>query len=103
MGDDLSTNYQLEPGDRLVVRARSDAKASAEPIDLPQRKMTGESFSRHPYFNRQPNPIDQPAEGEPKQENAGVESGTVRGLERRIDAIEHKLDLILEALQKPAG
>jgi hypothetical protein len=30
-----------------------------------------------------------------------VESGALRGLERRIDAMERKLDLILEALKTP--
>jgi len=102
MGDDLSTNYQLEPGDRLVVRPRSDLKSQAEPIDAPRQERNGEKREVDLYFNRQLKPVDQPAKVGPKQEKAGVESGTKRGLEDRIEAIEHKLDAILDALKKPA-
>ncbi len=99
MGDDLSTNYQLDPGDRIVVRPRADAKPAAEPVDSPRQKPLQARPYSDLYFNR--HSIDQPAEGEPKQMQTRVESGALRGLERRIDAMERKLDLILEALQKP--
>ncbi len=101
MGDDLSTNYQLEPGDRLVVRPLHDQKHAAESRDSAQEKPGQEVTREDIYFNRQPKPIKE-AEAASKRDRAGVEIGTMRGLEQRIEAMERKLDLILETLNKRA-
>jgi polysaccharide biosynthesis/export protein len=100
MGDDLSTNHQLEPGDRLVVRYRPDAKPATASPESARPKLFRESSRDDLYFNRQPMSVRPSAEGDSKQENATAESGTVRALERRIEAMEHKLDLILQVLKK---
>ncbi len=101
MGDDLSTNYQLEPGDRLVIPKLAKTEAVAtnpaperRPTEPPKRE------SRSPYFNRQP-----AEEAGPQHDNARYpavgrgDRDELRKLEQRLGEVERKLDMILEALK----
>jgi polysaccharide export outer membrane protein len=98
LGDDLSTNYQLLPGDKLVVRRRERAprdqeKAPARPT-APRPKPGGDSN----YF------VDtRPTEAALKQSAGASDTPAVQRLERRMSEIERKLDQILEALRGPRG
>ena len=103
MGDDLSTNYQLEPGDRLVVphlgKAESDGSNAASNVSRSKMlKRDGRSL----YFNRRSEEADrypravsrQPAIERDDQDDS-------RNLQRRLVEVERKLDKILEALKSP--
>ena len=98
LGDDLSTNYQLVPGDRLVVRRRAGESSAtdnatstrAEPI-APQRFRLDEDSDRQ-------NLNDEPS----RQLPAGSHIETIKQLdeiERKMDEIERKINLVLEALK----
>jgi polysaccharide biosynthesis/export protein len=103
LGDDVSTNYQLQPGDRLAVRRRGGAP---QPEQLPTttRPQSAPIVADGPilYFNRQPAPTVKPAAPDPKQQDGDGETSRLQRLERRISDIERKLDLILESLRGPA-
>ncbi len=99
IGDDLSTNYQLMPGDRLVVpRDATASPKSAEigsvPEDVKPSRKTGDSH----YFGRQgkpaPSRIDQA-----KKEMERFDHESLIHMSGRLKAVEEKLDLILEAVK----
>jgi RNA polymerase sigma factor (sigma-70 family) len=101
LGDDLSTNYQLQPGDRLVVPFRPGTKPATEPVaSSPRPTRVPPGTAGELYFNRQLGPVPKSADGESATPKTRGESMAIRALERRIEAMERKLDLILEAVQK---
>ena len=95
LGDDLSTNFQLLPGDRLVVRRLAGGLPSADdpepqpplPISRPQSGPEGSS-------GRQ-NPRDEA----PKPESSDDPVSSLRRLEKQMNAMKHKLDSILAAIK----
>jgi polysaccharide export outer membrane protein len=112
MGDDLSTNYQLLPGDRLVVPHRPSSEAepahvAAEHFQQRERKGPGPPL----YFDRPPPGSDEPADKLADFRDRHLERrAKVRDLpsprivplsrfEARLNAVEQKLDQILEALK----
>jgi protein involved in polysaccharide export with SLBB domain len=103
MGDDLSTNYQLEPGDRLVVPPLARPAPDASRTDFEQ---PATAAARRPGLPLQFNRHDtKPPTGrdQPPQATFGVaEQATLRRLEQRLGEVERKLDLILKALEPKA-
>jgi polysaccharide biosynthesis/export protein len=102
MGDDLSTNYQILPGDRLVIPRDPSAKPEATEhtaeraqhvVEQPRRPSL--SIDRHARDN------DTPAEKAPTGREKQVDNGaSLRRVEARLNKLEQKLDLILEALKQ---
>ena len=101
MGDDLSTNYQLLPGDRLVVPYNPNYIAA--PVDSgtelreqPVRQRSTPSL----YFDRMPDDSDTPKERPtPRRDHPVVNNAQLRRVEARLNAVERKLDQILEVLK----
>ena len=102
MGDDLSTNYQLMPGDRLVVPRNANSKpdmrrnrgrASASSV----RAAIGPvSLLRSSRRRDSDTPAEQPAT---RRDKPSTTISTLRRVEARLNDVEQKLDLILEALK----
>lgn len=97
-GGDPTTNYQLMPRDRLIVRAdrgagsdRSIRGAAA------QRGRPTESQSSRPYASTV---RAEPADDGGSEGGDGSEyRSALRDLDRRLGAVERKLDRIIEALE----
>ncbi len=110
LGDDLSTNYQLFAGDRLVVRRRgglprdtdepaSPAPGSPEPkASSPTQPISTARLRCRPPISGRPRP-------RPKQRvrMSRETLRTLQRLEKRMSEMERKLDLILQAVQRPPG
>jgi polysaccharide biosynthesis/export protein len=104
LGDDLSTNYQLKPGDRLVVPRNAKYKRDLTEAQ-PDPAKEGDSHQRVPslYFNRiqtSPGSPDDHLTKAPAR--ASGDRATLIRVEQRLNAVEHKLDEILEALRRRA-
>jgi polysaccharide biosynthesis/export protein len=109
MGDDMSTNYQLLPGDRLVVPHNPSAEAEPAQVGAahPAQHRSGPAL----YFGRPPSSSDEPADRLTDFRDAHAERRVkVRDLpsaviapmsrvEARLNDLEQKLDQILEALK----
>ena len=100
LGDDLSTNYQLLPGDRLVARPRVGRQAREPATPPPAATARIEAHAR--FWPGRP---FRPFRGKPRHaETGGRRKGqtalSVQRLENRIDDMEHKLDQILESLAR---
>ena len=100
LGDDLSTNYQLQHGDSLVVRRRGgDSRASrGAPTSPSTAPAVTEGFS---YSNL---PLDGhvgTTKTDGKQHDGNGDTPGLERLEKRISDMERKLDLILESLRAP--
>jgi RNA polymerase sigma factor (sigma-70 family) len=87
MGDDPTTNYQLLPGDRLVVHPKPGAGPGDE-----ETRMT----RRTPAFHAR-SPHDTPGREEGRD---GPATPPLGDLERRLSEVERKLDRILESLER---
>jgi hypothetical protein len=101
MGNDPTTNYQLMPGDRLVIPELSKTEPEAgklAPEQPPAEPPKRSNLSR--YFDRGPNQEGAPPH-DVQSESGNLERAALRRLERRIVEVERKLDLILEALKSP--
>lgn len=88
LGDDPTTNYQLLPGDRLVVPSRGQAASDRDayagtPADNTERT-TGRRSQDVPSRHR---------------DQADDEREAIRELERRLEIVERKLDRMLDALE----
>jgi protein involved in polysaccharide export with SLBB domain len=88
---------RLKPGDRLVVRSSAENRAATD--------NHGPKPSRAPS---RPRPRIDPAAPEPaiehhERDEVATEGPSTRRLEKRMADLEHKLDLILERVKKPAG
>ena len=88
MGTDPSTNYEIKPGDRIVVprdptisRPLPAAPQATSPDPGPEARRD----QRQPHFDRKPDTDTIPARENP------------RSLERRLDEMEKKLDAILSS------
>jgi RNA polymerase sigma factor (sigma-70 family) len=123
MGDDPTTNYQLLPGDRLVVPGRSGtsgrpARITAplpgerlevprrqdRPDDAPQAEPSGATPRPRPadrrYFDRRPDARPDPfRDPSPRPSARTDDREPLRDVERRLGEVERKLDQILEALK----
>jgi RNA polymerase sigma factor (sigma-70 family) len=94
MGTDSSTNYEVRPGDRIVVYR--DPKSSSPPSPAPEAESPRIS-PKSPrersqlYFDRMP-----------ENDTAPVRDSFSK-LERRLDEMEKKLDAILMKLVNPAA
>ena len=101
MGDDLSTNYQLLPGDRLVVPGtvslNPDPKETS--AEHPQQSPARQA-GPFPYFKRDPKNLEKPTARRTTGRDKTSDNGSFqRRVETRLSDVEQKLDLILEALK----
>lgn len=101
LGDDLSTNYQLMPGDRLVVQrienlTQGSKEATPRP-STPVQRPIGDS----PHFNRQPTFTDKAAGPDSKERDGREDRPALLRIEKRMNDLEHKLDMILDAIKRP--
>ena len=97
MGDDLSTNYQLMPGDRLVARRRAGNPFQA---DGPEPEAS-EAIGPQPSAARR-HPTGQKPTGDPlPQETTEGLTETVQRIDKRLGEVERKLDVILQVIQSP--
>ena len=108
MGNDPTTNFQLEPGDRLVIPNRLDrlgtlrhegteseaAQTSLERSSAASRKRPGDRRD----LVRRPGQADLPRDDEGSG-RPDSNRGSLLGVERRLGEFERKLDMILETLK----
>jgi RNA polymerase sigma factor (sigma-70 family) len=101
MGDDLSTNYQLMPGDRLVVPrdARIERDAAATVADTSKPDSASDSLGDL-HFDRRTETPDRSPEIPGSTHRIDGRGGALLGVERRLSEVERKLDLILEAIDR---
>jgi polysaccharide biosynthesis/export protein len=105
MGDDLSTNYQIKPGDRLAVARLAESKAdSVEPADElptpapPTRQGISRSIGRQPEASDVT--LEKPAGRRVDRQPAATrENVTLYDVQKRLKDVEQKLDMILEVLK----
>ncbi len=104
MGDDPTTNYQLLPGDRLVIPfkpgAGSDDEDSADDVrpSAERRERTGASSRTS---RRDPEVRSEPDEDRAvRRSEASDDRAALRDLGRRLGAVERKLDRVLQALER---
>jgi protein involved in polysaccharide export with SLBB domain len=108
LGDDPTTNYQLLPGDRLVVPFKPGAGQDEEnPTEVRPAASRARSVP-----NDAPGPAERQAPAirtEPEEDHVRAPRRDVDGdagsrelkrLERRLSEVERKLDRVLEALEK---
>ena len=98
IGDDPSTNYQLRPGDRLVVGGTGEPAIdpTAEVPDRPKPESARSAPEPQPRRltpprSTRPTPGDRPEEGSTRT--------MLRSLATRLDTVEQKLDRILKTLE----
>ena len=101
LGDDLSTNYQLLPGDRLVVPRLSGLTSGDEETkaEHPQQESPSQPVhSRH--FDRRPMHFDAPTRKPATARDKSLDNGSsLRRVEARLNEVERKLDLIIESMK----
>jgi polysaccharide biosynthesis/export protein len=97
LGNNPSTNYPLVPGDRLVARRRAGEptairNATSKPLEPigPQRSRLDERPDRQ-----------QLNDGPSRQVVMGDFIETIERLDKRLDEIERKINLVLDALKSP--
>ena len=104
MGDDPTTNYQLLPGDRLVIPFKPGAGSDDE--DSAEVRPSAEPPRNGPKRSRRTSRRDPEVRAEPDEDRAvrraeaTEDRSALRDLERRLGAVERKLDRILEALER---
>jgi polysaccharide export outer membrane protein len=96
-GDDLSTNFHLQPGDKLVARRRGGEKsAPQEPVPPPSTIVSkAPADSRSTKRSDREETTTGPAAGRPAQ---APDMPAIQRLETRIGEMERKLDEILDSL-----
>jgi RNA polymerase sigma factor (sigma-70 family) len=100
MGDDPSTNHQLQPGDRLVIPARPESATMEVSAEAGSATATvGPVLSRP---NTQP-ATTAPATHDTPPRDGVTPSASLRDLDRRLSEVERKLDRILQALERREG
>jgi polysaccharide biosynthesis/export protein len=108
MGDDLSTNYQVKPGDRLVVPRLAEPKADA--VESGAERSTPAPTSRQDIsrsIDRQPEeshitfekPAGRARRRVDRDDVASRDSATLYDVQKRLKDVEQKLDRILEVLK----
>jgi protein involved in polysaccharide export with SLBB domain len=101
MGDDLSTNYQLMPGDRLVVPQLPNTQPTgSKPESEPSTAEPPRRPNPNLYFDREPDKGGAPAH-DVRPVYGDVDRAALLRLNQRMAEVERKLDLILEALKAP--
>jgi protein involved in polysaccharide export with SLBB domain len=105
MGDDPTTNYQILPGDRLVIPAKPGAGPAEDALD--DRPAAGRAPLEPPGGDRRASreaatvrDLRRDVEA-PRRGDAADVGLPIRSLERRLGDVERKLDRILEALEHP--
>jgi len=101
MGDDLSTNYQLEPGDRLVVPRNQTLKLDPVETDAERpgpnsSRRSGNHRDSDRLSNRAEPMIEEPAK---RRTDRADDRTSLQGVEKRLSEVERKLELILDALK----
>jgi RNA polymerase sigma factor (sigma-70 family) len=100
MGGDPTTNYQLVPGDRLVVPRLRRLQPEPENPEADQSRETPRRAANPLYFDRRPDKQPDPLRDRlARPADAVVERASLLRVERRLDEVERKLDMILEALK----
>jgi RNA polymerase sigma factor (sigma-70 family) len=103
LGDDLSTNYQLLAGDRLVVERREGLRGEPEEPATQSPTLAPKPVRESARVDRAPDGRDdKPTDPAPKQGQGAAEEPVVQRLEKRINEMERKLDLILDGLKRQA-
>jgi polysaccharide biosynthesis/export protein len=110
MGDDPTTNYQLLPGDRLVIPfkpgASQDEEESSE--ERPARTLPRPPATETPQRAERRAPADR---SEPTEDRVraprlyfdrDADARPLIRIERRLSEVERKLDRVLEALERRA-
>jgi polysaccharide biosynthesis/export protein len=90
MGTDSTTNYQLLPGDRLVVPHRPDDSSQTRASQRPSQARP--SRPNTSYFSTTMN-AGEPEEGQLK---------SLQAVERHLNEVEKKLDRVIEMMQTAA-
>jgi RNA polymerase sigma factor (sigma-70 family) len=101
MGDDPTTNYQIMPGDRLVIPSRSGPGPDEEPGAAKPSPRPALSAPRHDDRPTVPAATvrERVRDLNARRRSSAAEDGpTLRDLGRRLDEVEQKLDRILDAL-----
>lgn len=114
IGGDPTTNYQLQPGDRLVVPYLLAKGAATEKPDSSDERTIPASPSRNVpsiyrpipplYFDRPPDRNDVSSEQTPsrrtdRQPAMSRDTATLYDVQKRLKEVEQKLDTILEILK----
>jgi polysaccharide biosynthesis/export protein len=100
MGTDSSTNYQLLPGDRLVVARNPSFKSEAtEPVADRRDQEPPPGAGRSRYFDRTAKSTETHVGQLLKQREQPDDRAAVNRVEKRLKDVEEKLDLILEILK----
>jgi protein involved in polysaccharide export with SLBB domain len=112
MGDDLSTNYQLLPGDRLVVPRDPSSEAERGRVGAGHSQQKEQQRPGPPlYFDRPPPSSDEPTDRladfrDRHPETRAIVRDPPRSriaplsrVEARLNDLEQKLDQILEVLK----
>ena len=94
LGDDLSTNYELIPGDRLVVRRRAGSIPETEDKLATPAEAVAPQPSRLDRDPERPQATDDPA----SKAAPGDVIESLQRFDKRLGEVERKLSLILEAL-----
>ena len=93
MGDDLSTNYQLLPGDRLVVRRQEDPFKADGPEPTASEAIAPETPVAVEHSGRR-----QMTDDSLPEESTKRLAETVQQIDKRLAEVERKLDVILRAV-----
>jgi polysaccharide export outer membrane protein len=103
MGDDPTTNYQMLPGDRLVVPAKPGSESEADDPRAGQPSASSRERSEAPrLLNRRPPVVRSESAdvGDSRRDDRPDRGPTLRDLERRLGEVERKLDRVLDALER---
>jgi protein involved in polysaccharide export with SLBB domain len=104
MGDDPTTNYQLQPGDRLVIPARPGAAPDEESLEVrPPLGTSRPAQNEADQRARRPAPaVRDPIRDveAPVREGEAEDRAALRDVERRLGEVERKLGRILDALER---
>jgi RNA polymerase sigma factor (sigma-70 family) len=103
MGDDPTTNYQLLPGDRLVIPARPGPYLGGDesPPEVRSSPATDRAEESPRPSRGAPAVRDQPREfAAPWRDEETADRPGLRVLERRLGEVERKLDRILDAIER---
>jgi polysaccharide biosynthesis/export protein len=100
MGDDLSTNYQLLAGDRLVVPRSSDFKPDVNKPEAEHHEQGSTQRVADPrFFDRQTKDTKTRVDRFIDERDRTYGKAAISRMETRLKDVEEKLDLILKALK----
>jgi polysaccharide biosynthesis/export protein len=100
MGDDLSTNYQLLAGDRLVVPRSPDFEPDANKPEAEHHEQGSTQRVADPrFFDRQTKDTKTRVDRFMEERDRTYGKAAISRMETRLKDVEEKLDLILKALK----